>query len=541
MQLRKHLLLKQNQISSDPKKPCSKTEVPTEKLPDTIDDNESEPLVSESDQITNDAILLKQLKEKSAVLSKMGGEVDSEVSDIINPVNIAKIENDLADDILNQIEAEKPPDYVGDKPLFPIALSQTSNPPKPPTPSNPLPKRPMQPSSMLQLACNYGHESESDTEDPEPDPPKKSAGPKLLPVTGQLDSLGRIVFNTNSASADWQTEEQREALESYKQQQQQLKTSPLSNGGADTHNKDIKESMCNTASRRKRLALPGGRFNKTDLSEKSEVSTSEIKNEYKPSINFIKSSTIPGSINEEEKNTETASINDDDVSTLTTDLVDKLEYFKVGGEKVSPLKTLAIKLETLYSAWSAGALSLPYMSIVLQNAKSKIRDAEEKLSNSSWKAEWDREKRTYVFRNEMNGEEPNQSEESSEEEVPPLPPPESNILPPLPPPDQSAPAPPSADHQLQDMDIDDEPTLNITDEISNFYSEINETEVTPSPTGNEALEEDSVSNASGPSSGPCSPTPTESKKRKKVKVSNNIALKKKGVVGMLAKWQKINN
>merc|ERR1719357_2235719 len=105
MQLRKHLLLKQNQISSDPKKPCSKTEVPTEKLPDTVNDNESEPLVSESDEITNDAILLKQLKEKSAVLSKMGGEVDSEVNDIINPVNIAKIENDLADDILNQIEA----------------------------------------------------------------------------------------------------------------------------------------------------------------------------------------------------------------------------------------------------------------------------------------------------------------------------------------------------------------------------------------------------------------------------------------------------
>merc|ERR1719192_3020677 len=63
------------------------------------------------------------------------------------------------------------------------------------------------------------------------------------------------------------------------------------------------------------------------------------------------------------------------------------DVYKIGGgEKVSPLKTLAIKLETLYSAWSAGALSLPYMSIVLQNAKSKIRDAEEKLSNSSWKA-----------------------------------------------------------------------------------------------------------------------------------------------------------
>ena len=78
-----------------------------------------------------------------------------------------------------------------------------------------LPRRPLQPSSMLQLACNYGHESDSDTEE-DPTPTKKNVSSKLLPVTGHLDSLGRMVFDQGDSASGWQTEEQREALESYK-------------------------------------------------------------------------------------------------------------------------------------------------------------------------------------------------------------------------------------------------------------------------------------------------------------------------------------
>lgn len=124
--------------------------------------------------------------------------------------------------------------------------------------------------------------------------------------------------------------------------------------------------------------------------------------------------------------------------------------------------------------------------------------------------------------------------------------------PPLPPPtEDQPPLPPGADHQLQDMEIDEEPvnlpTVNITDEISNFYSEL---EVGPisSPSSSPHLLETEVppllpvveTQGSG-SSAPNSPAPPEAKKRKKkVKVSNNISLKKKGVGDMLAKWQKIN-
>jgi len=365
---------------------------------DTNDGEPVEPPPPGSDSEENEALLLRKLKEKSETLAQMGGDIDSSVKEIIDPENIAKIESDLADDILSQIEAEKPPDYLGQQPILPVAPAQPSLPLQPVKPPLPLPRRPLQPSSMLQLACNYGHESDSDTEDAEP-PARKTVTSKLLPVTGQLDSLGRIVFNQGGSSGSgWQTEEQREALESYKAQSA---SEDQTNGQDESRPRDKYEAV-NHGSRKRRLALPGGRFNKTDQSEMEVQSKNNTKTEFKP-MNFVKSaSIIPGTIDEPEKgdvekkeNIEILShANDDlvqpDVSTQAAELVEKLEYFKVGEEKVSSLKTLAIKLETLYSAWSAGALSLPYLNIVLQTAKKKIEEAENSLDTPPWKAIWDR-------------------------------------------------------------------------------------------------------------------------------------------------------
>jgi len=370
----------------------------------TPDQNEPPPPGSDSEE--NDALLLKRLKDKSDTLNQMGGEIDNDVKEIIDPENIAKIESDLADDILSQIEAEKPPDYLGQKPLFPCAVAQPplpaqpSQPPLPPQPAaKPLPRRPLQPSSMLQLACNYGHESDSDTEDIDP-PVRKAVNKvtnKMMPVTGQLDSLGRMVFNQAGSGPGWQTEEQREALESYKAQSI---SESQTNGVDESHPREKFETVSSSGSRKRRLALPGGRFNKTDQREVEETTKVDSKTEFKPMMNFVKSSsTIPGTITEADKKEDikaTIHSNEDkelvlpDVGTQATELVEKLEYFKVGEEKVSSLKTLAIKLETLYSAWAAGALSLPYLNIVLQNAKKKIEEAENSLETAPWKALWDR-------------------------------------------------------------------------------------------------------------------------------------------------------
>lgn len=80
----------------------------------------------------------------------------------------------------------------------------------------------------------------------------------------------------------------------------------------------------------------------------------------------------------------------DDVGSLTAELVEKLEHFKVGQEKVSSVKNIAIKLEALYSAWTAGALTLSYIQTFLQNARSKITEAEGSLASHPWRPVWDR-------------------------------------------------------------------------------------------------------------------------------------------------------
>lgn len=94
--------------------------------------------------------------------------------------------------------------------------------------------------------------------------------------------------------------------------------------------------------------------------------------EFKPTMTFIKSSVgVPGTMPEAEKEKNNETVNrtngekesgqnyqynniiknifpvseQPDVATQATELVEKLEYFKVGEEKVSSLKTLAIKLE----------------------------------------------------------------------------------------------------------------------------------------------------------------------------------------------------
>jgi len=93
---------------------------------------------------------------------------------------------------------------------------------------------------------------------------------------------------------------------------------------------------------------------------------------------------------------------------------------------------------------------------------------------------------------------------------------------------------------------------SMTEEMASFYSSLEPLEEAPPP----AEVEGSCSPALAPvhsstpapstdsphTSAPSSPAQeVKAKKRKKVKVSNNIALKKKGVGDMLAKWQKINS
>ena len=104
----------------------------------------------------------------------------------------------------------------------------------------------------------------------------------------------------------------------------------------------------------------------------------------------------------------------DDVEEFTAELVGKMEHFEIGHEKVSGLKTVAIKLEVsdgrrtcqnfsslplqaLYSAWSSGALSLSYLQTFLDSAKKEVSEAERGLATPPWTAVWDRLVPFYFF------------------------------------------------------------------------------------------------------------------------------------------------
>ena len=66
------------------------------------------------------------------------------------------------------------------------------------------------------------------------------------------------------------------------------------NGRDESHPRDKFETS-SSGSRKRRLALPGGRFNKTDQNE--EKSKTDSKVEFKPTMTFIKSSAgVPGTI-----------------------------------------------------------------------------------------------------------------------------------------------------------------------------------------------------------------------------------------------------
>jgi len=325
-------------------------------------------------------------------------------------------------DIMSLLDAEQPPDYQ--QVTNDVPSTQPLMPPPPPTSQPPQQQQP----SLASLLGSYGSDqsdSEEDEEDVE-EKNQKAVKSRLKPVTGQLDSSGRIMFPTDG---NWQTAEQLAALNSYKVEEEKSSNAAAASAIATSAQTTATASTAApTNSRKRRIALPGGKFNKTsEIQTEEPKERLELKDKY-PSVAFVKSKTVlPGSSGKddekEERKTESEDkkeqkkekkkkkedlpaltagpqlppqIDDDSIEGLTVDelaeeLVEKLEFFKVGEEKISSLKLLAVKIETLYSAMSAGALSSAYLKIFLENAHRRIKLTEAvDLARDGWSVRWDR-------------------------------------------------------------------------------------------------------------------------------------------------------
>lgn len=400
------------------------TESDDEKEVQTNEEEPAPPGENDEDELS----LLRKLQEKSAALAKMGGDISKEVKEIIDPEHLAKIEEDIADDIMSQIEAEEPPDYKAEEdvsaPKVPSPpLPQDEPPPdNPPLPSGPPlppshlppgpPEEPIPSSNSISLlSCSYGGESEDEGDEviPEEEPKINKTKGHILPPK---ENLGNIFYK--AGASNFQTEEQKAALESF---YVETAIENLKNDKEKTKVEKIEVGR----GRKRRLEIPTGRFNKLEQGPEPEVKEQKVADPKFTAMPFVKSSSVlPGTINEPPNETvsdsneqvigvidrgsptETCEVakekltngqvdsRDADISNIAEELVDKLECFKVGQEKISSLKMLAVKIETLYGAWTAGALTPQYLTAVLTTVASSLTQAETSLNRPPWTAIWDR-------------------------------------------------------------------------------------------------------------------------------------------------------
>jgi len=69
----------------------------------------------------------------------------------------------------------------------------------------------------------------------------------------------------------------------------------------------------------------------------------------------------------------------------------KLEALEVAKIPISPLKLLAVQVETLFAAWQNGALSNSYLQTTLEKLSNQMADIENHhLAPPGWRAVWDR-------------------------------------------------------------------------------------------------------------------------------------------------------
>ncbi|CAB4063971.1 unnamed protein product [Lepeophtheirus salmonis] len=196
-------------------------------------------------------------------------------------------------------------------------------------------------------------------------------------------------------------------------------------------------------------------------------------------------------------------------NSVAETLCDKLETLKVADIFITPLKLLAVQIETLFAAWQSGALSSSYLQRTLTDMTKKMSTIENnEIAPPGWKTIWDRftdlmvtvlqkhtvmknlitgevqsdkpqeeedeEDETGGVQEVLNKEEPEILQIDSDEENPSVPLPSKNKEevehphppPPLPPVEGPPPLPPleglpplpPVEGQVQDMDLDEDET-----------------------------------------------------------------------------------
>ncbi|XP_050348593.1 formin-binding protein 4-like isoform X2 [Nymphalis io] len=482
------------------------------------------------DDVQDEKCLLQKLRDKAKLLEKLGGELPSDIQKIIKDdtksSNVSpRGESNAAeldiDDLLEEIEKTELPKVVKSKDKINERQQSKRN-----SITN-SPKSGDRTPSIEDLNAHFAN------------------------TNGPLTSLFPSAVNIDESKLDIKPEPPVIVEKEKKENLYLMKSDvPLENIGK----KKLRISNSVLPERKKeKFELPvyttkysqfieGFSNERTGLGfTKEEDSESSPKNtiNYGNGLTFTKGETL----NEEKK--------DEDLDDLT-DLVEaKLKFLnQLQPCVLSPLQEMLIQMQTLVSAFRAGALSGAYWRRWARGAEGALAQHEAAAAPPGWLCVFQRSEGRYCYRRESDGfvqyeypavantdmdictTPPHPSTEPKEVNPPPPPPSPPRCWRSTPPPPGTDPGPPEAPSPPRIQ----EPKKEIGDELQSFYNDIAELEKT--------------SGSTEPNS-PEPPPPPEisdktkdkenkvARKKSKMKVSSSLGMKHKSVSTLVAKWQQV--
>ncbi|CAK1585744.1 unnamed protein product [Parnassius mnemosyne] len=542
---------------------------PEKKKMDTVvvvEKEEKKPSLSNDNEDSQDEnILLKKLKDKARLLEKLGGELPSELQQMINDETTSitaspkstdtnKATNLDIDDLLQEIEEKEFPKVksktnTDSKDSKSDIVSASNSPRSDGSRTPPLEElKSLFPSSkniavlatpaLFPSAVNVEEPSDVKPESPQPKVPEKKENMYLMDANEPIENVNRKKLRISNSVLP-----ERKTVEN--------KTTPAYT---------TKYSQFIEGFSTERTGLGFSKEENGSDSPKNTIS-------YGNGLTFTKGETL----NEEKA--------DDELSDMTDLIEAKLKYLnELQASAVTPVQEMFIQLQTLISASNSGALRAGYLSAWARGAGAALARHEAAAAPAGWSCAFLRSEGRYRYRREADGLEqweyparddtdmdisttpPHPGIEPKEElpspqlvqQAPLLPPAAARSLSPSPcgspaapppgergatppPPAWPEPPPPGCD---EPPPLPPEPKKEIGDELMSFYSDIAELEKQSGP--------NTASNSPEP------PPPPEikdyrakdkdaktSKKKSKVKISASMGLKHKSVSTLVAKWQQV--
>ncbi|XP_053604464.1 formin-binding protein 4-like isoform X2 [Plodia interpunctella] len=511
------------------------------------------------DEIQDDDVLLKRLRDKAKLLEKLGGEIPSELQKIIevktlsrtaSPKNIegySKIDTNI-DDLLDEIEKKELPKVKTKAVSNPSSQSNSvRNSPKsnngdctPPLddkikPLFPSSKAIVEEIALFPSAMNIkdGEKLVINEEKEKSDPvvEKKSGNMYLMDANEPIENISRKKLRISNSVLP-----------------ERKKTEPVSSPAYNTKYSQHIEGFSNERT--------GLGFTKEDEAESAPKNTISYGN----GLLFTKGEVL----NEDKK--------DEDLDDLTELVEAKLKYLNsLQTAAISPVQEMLIQMQTLVSAFRSGALGHRYWARWGARAAAELRAHEAAAAPRGWLCVFQRSEGRYKYRRECDGFEqweypalantdmdisttpPHPGAAALEEPTPPPPPPSSECPPTPPPPVWDDPPPPGTDDPppppplvvAQEPPKKPEKKQEIGDALLSFYNDIAELEKTapPPPPPPPAPSLSPGTSAASPVVGPPLPPDEEKrdvkKKKSKVKISASIGMKHKTVSSLVAKWQQV--